>query len=174
MIHNTATAHHLHIGNLILVLSIAIAAGVILVVGISAFIRWFIGWKLLVRKFPATDVHKSGTKYSTQNGFYYRGGSSMWLSYMFRVEVAQEGLLVTGYFARRLSILIPWSEIQNVEYVNMISAVRITLNYENERTLVFQVPKEALTVIRQNIPTEKIQKTDSLSQLIKKRLDHDV
>jgi hypothetical protein len=85
---------------------------------------------------------------------------------MFRIEVAQEGLLITAYFARRLPILVPWADIRDVEDVDLSSQVRITVNYENERRMTFRLPKEALSVIQQNVPTERLHKT-SFSQLIK-------
>jgi hypothetical protein len=142
-----------------------------------AIVRWFIAWNILARTFPVTpvtDVHKLGKQYSGQNGYYYRKGNRAYLNYLFRIEVAQEGLLVTGYFARRLPILIPWSDIQNVEDVDVlgVSKAMITVNYENERRIIFNVPKEALTVIQENVPRERLHKTDSLSQLIKNRLNN--
>jgi hypothetical protein len=83
-------------------------------------------------------------------------------------------LLVTGYFARRLPILIPWSEIQSVENIDMAgcSTVLVTVHYEGERRMVFDVPKEVLTIIRDNVPAERLHKTDSLSQLLKNRLNN--
>jgi hypothetical protein len=162
---------HLYVGNIILVGSVAIAIGIIYVFGGNALTMWNVAWKTLAKKFPATDVHKLGKKYSMQDGFYNCGGSRSALNYSFCIEIAQEGLLITGYFARRLPILIPWSEIQNVEDVDISSQVRITVNYENDRSMTFRLPKEALTVIQENVPAERLHKT-SFSQLIKNRLNN--
>ncbi len=147
---------------------IALLAGIYL-----ALIRWFIAWKLLVRKFPATDVHRAGRSYSGQNGYYWRRGSSANIKHLFRIDLAQEGLLVTGYFARRSPILIPWGDIQQVDDVDMlgISEVSVTVNYEGERRIVLQVPKEALASIQGNVPAERLHRTESLSQAIKDRLN---
>jgi len=61
---------------------------------------------------------------------------------LFSVELAQEGLLVTACFARRSPILIPWSEIQNVEIKDV--AVQITVYYEREEseTAKFTIPRK--------------------------------
>ena len=162
---------HLHVVNIILVGSVALAIGIIYVFGGRAFTVWNVDWKALARKFPATDVHKLGESYSMQDGFYNCGGSSAALNYSFNIDIAKEGLLITGNFAKHLPILIPWADIRDVEYVDLSSQVRITVNYENERRMTFRLPKEALTVIQQNVPT-RLRKT-SFSQLIKNRLDQD-
>ena len=134
-----------------------------------ALVRWFISWNLLARKFPVTDVHKLGRSYSGRNGYYWRKGNRAYLNYLFRIELAQEGFLVTPYFARRSPILISWADIQEVDNVDLpgLSEVTITVNYENERHIDFSVPKEALAIIQEKVPAERWQKIDSLSQLIK-------
>ena len=144
MTHKSATAHYLHVGNLILVLSVFIAFGVVSVVGFSALTRRFIAWKLLVRKFPATDFHKSGMKYSLLFGFYYRFHNhkrdECSLNYMFSVEVAQEGLLITGYFAMRSPILVPWPDVQVLEGSGMLSRTRVRMLYDDDRQLDIYIP----------------------------------
>jgi hypothetical protein len=171
------TTHHLHVGNLILVLSIAIAAGIVLVVGLSAYTRWSIAWTLLTRKYPVTDVHKSGKKYSAQDGLYYRfhhhRRDMFSLNCMFCIQVVQEGLLVTGYFAMRSSILIPWPEVQIFEGSGMLSKTYLMILYDDDRQLKIYISREALTTISQNISPEQLRQAESLPQLITKRLDHD-
>jgi hypothetical protein len=61
-IENVASQPHLYVGNLILVGSIAIAVGIVLVIGFCVVVKWSVAWKLLVRKFPVTDIHKLGKK----------------------------------------------------------------------------------------------------------------
>jgi hypothetical protein len=124
-----------------------------------------------LKKFPATDVHKLGKKYSMQDGFYNCGGSRAALNYSFCIEFAQEGLFITGYFAKHLPILIPWADIQDVEDVDVSSQVRITVNYDKERSMTFRLPKEALADIQQNVPAERLHKT-SFSQLLQNRLNN--
>lgn len=157
-------------------LPLAITLFVLIVVviwrGNNLLTRWNVAWKLLAEKFPVKEVHKLGVSYSRQDGYYNRRGSSESLNYMFRMEVAQEGLLVTAYFARHLPILIPWVDIQDIEEVDLTSKIRFTVNYEDERRMTFRLPKEALTVIQQNVPADRLHKT-SFSQLLKSRLDHD-
>jgi hypothetical protein len=158
--------------NMILEMSVAIGIVILLLFGWRALIMWNVAWKVLAKKFPATDVHKLGKRYLRQDGFYNCGGSRAALNYSFCIEVAQEGLFITGDFAKRLPILIPWADIQDVEDVDLSSKVRITVNYENDRSMTFRLPKEALTVIQQNVPGERLHKT-SFSQLIKNRLNQD-
>ena len=165
---------HFHFLNIILVASIAIAIGITLVGGFCVFAKFFTGWKTLTRRFPATDVHKLGKKYTGQNGYFDRKymNSPFCLFWLFLVELAQEGLLVTAHFARRSPILIPWSDIQNVEIKDV--AVEITVYYErDERDRVkFTIPKEALTEIQENVPAERLHKAASFSELIENRLNN--
>ena len=124
--------------------------------GNSLLTKWNVAWTLLTKKFPFREVHKLGMKYSRQDGYYNRRGSSESLNYMFCMEVAQEGLLVTAYFARRLPILIPWADVQSIEEVDLTSQIRFTVNYEGDRRMTFRLPKEALTVIQQNLPPRPV------------------
>jgi hypothetical protein len=47
------------------------------------------------------------------------------------------------------------------------------VNYGKERRATFGLPQEALTAIQENVPAERLHKPESLSQLIKDRINHD-
>jgi hypothetical protein len=158
--------------------SALIVFGIAVWSGFCVFAKLGTGWKALTRRFPATDVHKLGKKYAGQDGYFKRKSwnSPFCLFRLFLVELAQEGLLVTAYFARRSPILIPWSDIQKVEDEDTgmfgSSTVEITVDYERERHMTFSIPREALTVIQENVPAERLHKAASFSQLIKNRLNN--
>jgi len=162
---------HLHFRNIILVTLIAIAIGIALVGGFCVFAKFFTGWTNLTRRFPVMDVHGLGKIYAWQNGYFTRKfmNRPLCLFGLFSVELAQEGLLVTAYFARCSLILIPWSEIQNVEIKDM--TIQITVHYERDEseTAKFTIPTEVLTVIQQNVPAERLHKATSFSELINNR-----
>lgn len=140
----------------------------ILFVGYMASLRLITRWKTLTRRFPATDVHTLGKKYSGQDGYF--GGVKGGLYGQFRIELAQEGLLVTLWFAKRSPILIPWSDIRDAAVGDALGNI-LTVNYEKE--LKFSIPNEALTAIHENIPAERWHKgtSFSFSELIKNRLN---
>ena len=159
---------------LIVIALILLAFGLAVVSGFTVFAKYFSGWRGLVRRFPATDAHSLGKEYGGQSGLFDRKSQSrpFSLNSLFLVEPAQEGLLVTAYFARRQPILLRWSDIQKVEDQDLPgwSAVLVTAECDKERKITVTVPKEALTVIRSNVPPERWHKTNSFTQLIKNRL----
>jgi len=53
------------------------------------------------------------------------------------------------------------------------SNVSISVNYGKERRATFGLPREALAAIQESVPAEKLHKTESLSQLIKNRMNPD-
>jgi len=166
---------------LLLVVSAAalavIALGVLVWCGFSVFAGFFTGWKTLARRFPATDVHKSGRKYSGRDGHFEAPSwnSPFHLNYFFTIEIAQEGLLITPYFFWCSPILVPWGDVQRVDDTNVLgsSYVRISMDYGKERRATFSLPKEALTAIQESVPIERLHKTESFSQLIKNRMNQD-
>jgi hypothetical protein len=73
--------------------------------GLRAMLKRQTGWKALTQRFPATDVHKFSGRYKRQTGCFDEGPENA-VSGQFLIELAQEGFLVTPYFARRSPILI--------------------------------------------------------------------
>ena len=178
--HHTRMKIHLHIGNIILVASFAIALGIVLVGGFCVFAKVFTGWKALTRRFPVTDIHRFGKKYTGQTGYFNRKSWNrpFCLSSLFSVELAQEGLLVTALFARNSPLLILWDDIRDVDDSDVFGwpTVLMTADYErgvvdHNREVIFSIPKDALTVIQANVPADRLHKTGSLSQLIKNRMN---
>jgi hypothetical protein len=171
---------NLHLNPLLGLLVVAVALivfGYVAWCGFCLFANFFTGWKGLTRRFPVSDIHKSGRTYQGQTGYFNRDSWNrpFQLPCLFLIEVAQEGLLLTAYFARRSPILIPWADIQKVDDVDVLglSEVRIIVDYGSARRMTFHLPKEALTAIQESVPVERLHKTDSLSQLIRDRLNHD-
>jgi len=114
------------------------------------------GWDALARKFPATDIQKTGEAYKVCG---YSSGLRSNRIKMFLVEFADEGLLVTTTFARGSPILIPWSAIRGVASTNMgILGPDVAVNVECERPLGFHLPLAALTSIQKYVPAERINK----------------
>ena len=157
------------IGILVLTTAGLIAGGMAFVRGVNAWNRYCAGWKALTQRFPATDFHKFGGRYKRQTGFFGSGRNRAFAD-MFLIELAQEGFLITANFART-PILIPWSAILDVSEVDMFglfSRVELTVDYETR--LRFTIPKEALTAIQENVPSERLHKA-AFSELIKNRFN---
>lgn len=155
--------------------------GIALVWCICVVLKLFTGWKALTRRFPITDVHKFGKKYTGQTGYFNRKSWNrpFCLSSLFSVELAQEGLLVTALFARNSPLLILWADVRDVNDSDVFGwpTVLVTADYErgvvdHDREVTFSLPKAALTVIQANVPADRLHKTDSFSELIKKRAEN--
>jgi hypothetical protein len=152
---------------------LSVAGAVVLAIAfgrvVNAFNRYSTGWKALTQRFPATDFHKFGEKYKRQSGFFGSNSNNNCVYGMFLIELAQEGFLVTANFAST-PILIPWSAITNILEVDMFGMgthIEITVDYEKK--LSFTVPKDALTVIQENVPAERLHKA-VFSELLKNSL----
>ena len=128
------------------------------------------GWDALAQRFAATDVHKFGGRYKGCTGTFgeCRGGS---INGAFRIEFAQEGLLVTASFAKRSPLLIPWSSIREVEVVELpfgLTKVFVTVDYE--KRVRFHLPKDALAGLQQNVSADRFRAPTSVMDMIKNRL----
>jgi hypothetical protein len=134
-----------------------IALGIAILKGFNAWNRYCTGWKALTQKFPAADAHKFGGRYKRQIGRF--GSGTKRATGGFLIEMAQEGFLATADFART-PILIPWSAIRDITELDMFglfSSVELVVDYEPR--VSFTVPKDALTVIQENVPAERLHKT---------------
>jgi hypothetical protein len=155
-----------YIGLFILMAVGAIACAVAISRFGNALTRKATGWRSLTQKFPASDVHKFGGSYKKRNGIF--GGGNQ-VNKSFLIELAQEGLLITADFDRT-PILIPWSAISAIDEMDFIGftmMVNLTICYE--RRLVFDVPKDALRAIQENVSTERFHER-SIFELVKKKM----
>lgn len=153
----------------IIIFVLMVAGAIACVVAISrlldVFARKATGWRALTQKFPASDVHKLGGSYKKQNG---RFGNNEWNN-SFLIELAHEGLFITADFDRT-PILIPWSAIKDVTELSIfgfVAGVNLTVNYESR--LNFDVPKDALKAIQENVLPERLHQT-RFSDLLKSKL----
>jgi hypothetical protein len=155
-----------YIGLFVLLVAGAIACAVALSRLGKILARKATGWRALSQRFPASDVHKFGGSYKNRNGIF-GGGSKVNKSFL--IELAHEGLLITADFDRT-PILIPWSAISAIDEMDVFGftmMVNLTINYE--RRLIFDVPKDALKVIQENVSAERFHETDFF-QLVKKMM----
>ena len=160
----------------------ACALGVLAVsgwAGYCALLRWQTGWKALTQRFPVTSVQNPGQKYPGQTCYFNarQWRSSFSIQRMFSVELAQEGIVVTAYFARQSPLLIPWPEVCAVEDATLFGSeiVHVSAYYDkaiaDRRYIVrFTVPREALPTMMGHVPIELLRKTDSFSELLRDRL----
>lgn len=155
-----------YIGVFVLMVVGIIACVVVIPRFMNFLTRKATGWRALTQRFPAGDVHKFGGSYKNRNGIF--GAGSM-VHKEFLIELAHEGLFVTAGFDRA-SILIPWSEIRAIDEINVFGftmMVNLTINYESR--LVFDIPKDALRVIQENVSAERFHETDFF-RLVKKKV----
>jgi hypothetical protein len=161
-----------------LLFAIMVVAAVVAVAWLAwtawgVFLRWFTAWKFLAAKFPLTNFPAAAqlptiARYTRQGGYYYRGGSSAPLNHSFCIEISPQGVRITPRFARRLPIFVPWSAIASVEEVHIVPQVQIKLEYDGGRHINFWMPRQALDLIEQQVPAERIRKT-TIGRLIADR-----
>jgi len=150
----------------VLVVAGAIACAIAISRCMNALTRKATGWKALIQRFPASDVHKFGGSYKNRNGIF--GNGSMYHK-MFLIELAHEGLFIKADFDRT-PILIPWSAIRSIDETNVFGfTMMVNLTIDYERRLVFDLPKEALRAIHENVSAERFHEADFF-QLIKKKI----
>jgi len=139
-------------------------------------LRWFFrkisGWDALAQRFPPMNVHELGAQYRVKGmcGLLRsgRGGGGKF----FRIAFAQEGLFVTASFASDSPILVPWSSIREVSGTDLGSwGSDVCVTVDHEKTLLFHFPMDALAVLQQNAPAERVQKlATSLGDLLRNRM----
>jgi hypothetical protein len=146
--------------------------------GICSISRWQTDWKVLCERFPVTEVQRLGKKYKRRSGSFHlkSGRRPFCTNSAFSIELAQEGVLVTANFARRLPLLIPWSEICNVEDLTAFGHEIVFLSVHYEKDVVnqnkiarFSLPIDALGIVLGYVPAELLHK-ENISELLKDRL----
>jgi hypothetical protein len=154
-----------YIALFVLIVAAAIAGAIALKRIFNALTRKATGWRALTQRFPAIDAHKFGGSYKKRNGIFGNNECNGF----FLIELAHEGLLITADFDRT-PILIPWSAISAIDESSIfgfITMVHLTVNYE--RKLIFDVPKDALKAIQENVPAERFHQTNFF-ELVKQNL----
>ena len=149
-----------------------IALGSILLFkGFPPITRKVCGWDKLARKYPPPHINKTGESFRA-GGFF--GGRIQYDAHgraqPFTVEPAQQGLLITASFASDAPIFIPWTGIREASWVDeggMGSVLTVTV--ENEWTLQFYLPQDAVQIVQANIPPERFHK-QTLGNLLSNRL----
>ena len=128
------------------------------------------GWNNLVDKFPATEIERPGDTFKKQSGWI----GSADFNRVFTVQLIQEGIRVSPYFARRSPILIPWSKITGVA----VSEARvfgrqqnILLTVEWEKQLQFSLPPKVLPIVEASVSRDRFRKIEiaPLSELVEER-----
>lgn len=156
--------------DVLIALPFAIAAVVLL------RMRWFFrkisGWDALAQRFPPMKIRALGAEYRVKGSCgRLRSGRGSGGKF-FQIAFAQEGLLVTASFASESPILIPWSSIRQVSGADFGSwGGDVCVRVDYEKTLLFHFPKDALAVLQQNVPAERIQKfATSVGELLRNRM----
>ncbi len=143
----------------------AVAVAFLLVKGFFAFCRALTGWSTLAQRFPGADAHGLGQK------FRCRGTIGALKNSNFTLEIAGEGLFLRPWFARKDPILIPWASIKNVSEVDIgFLGDVVLLTVDAEKFMHFRIPKRMLQAIQANIPADRFGKTNSLRDMINRRL----
>jgi hypothetical protein len=126
-------------------------AGLLLLV-VKLFAIKMSGWKEIAGRFPMRDVSFTGDSYKQQSGVVGSIGSSR--RGFFDIRMAQEGVCVSPYFARRNPCLIPWSAVRRVSVSD--SSLHVVVNYE--RPFEFFLPAEALAAFQSRLSPQLFQK----------------
>jgi hypothetical protein len=148
-----------------------IALGSILLFkGFSPLTRRVCGWDGLAREYPPPQIDKTGGAFRAGGFFggkiqYQARGSAK----PFTVEPAQQGLLITANFASNVPIFIPWTSVREASWVDGGLGSVLTLTIENQRSLQFYLPKDAVPIVQANIPPERFHK-ESLGDLLDDRV----
>lgn len=160
-------------------LGLLILAGIVVFAGVFFWLFYFVipkassHWNELTKRFPVGDVHKTGPVFRGCGGGF-GGGGSRGGNYTgtFRIEFAQEGLLVTPSFAGKSPILVPWSAIREVEEITVLIETNVIVTVEFERTVRFYMPKNAMVELQKSIPADRFRESESLFGMIKDRFNN--
>src|SRR5579862_4523652 len=93
----------------ILVISGFAALVVISVLANNRSFRKMSGWETIVRHFPMTALHEVGNTYKNESAYFGNLNTRN-----LTVRLADEGLCLMPWFARRDPCLIPWPAIRRV------------------------------------------------------------
>jgi len=157
-------------------------AAVLIIVGFIAAIFLFIfgsrwqfaksaGWKDLVLQFPAPEIARPGDTFKKMSGWI----GSMEFRQGFQVQLIQEGLRIVACFAPHSPVLIPWSQISEVQVSEgrfLGYEQNIILKAEWEKPLQFSLPPAVLPTVEKNVPAGRFRKVkipSSIGELLKER-----
>jgi len=158
------------------VVAVLIIVGFIAVILLSIFgSRWQFaksaGWKDLVLKFPAPEIERPGDTFKKMSGWI----GNMEFRQGFQVQLIQEGLRIVAYFAPHSPVLIPWSQISEVQVSEgrfLGHEQNILLKVEWGKQLQFSLPPAVLPTIEKNVPADRFRKVkipSSIGELVKER-----
>ena len=156
--------------------AVLIIVGFIAVIFLSIFgSRWqfakLAGWRKLVEKFPPTEIERPGDTLKNMSGWI----GSMEFRRGFQVQLIQEGLRICAFFASRSPILIPWSQISEVQVSEgrfLGHEQNILLKVEGEKPLQISLPPAVLPFVEKNVPADRFRKVKipaSIGELVKER-----
>ena len=132
------------------------AIGILVVSGFAAFVgisvlankrsfRKMSGWDAITRRFPMTGLHDVGNTYKNESGCFGTLNTRN-----LTIRLADEGLCVIPWFARRAPCLIPWSAIRRVS----VSDLSLLVLVDYEPLLELCVPAEAMPAVHAKLPSD--------------------
>lgn len=152
---------------MVLTTMVVIALGVVVLRGLNVLNRQLTGWKGLARRFPVTAAHTFGEKCPAGGSFAHIRNRIPG----FMIEFAPEGMLVTPDFAKTSPILVPWSAVGSVSEVAAFGRSDVVLYVKCEKPFRLHFPSEAIPVLQRYLPAERFRKEESLSDLLKDRMN---
>jgi len=158
------------------VVAVLITVGFIAAIFIFIFgSRWQFaksaGWKDLVLKFPAPEIERPGDTFKKMSGWI----GNMEFRQGFQVQLIQEGLRIVAYFAPHSPIMIPWSQISDVQVSEgcfLGHEQNLLLTVEWKKQLQLSLPPAVLPVVEKNVRAERFRKVkipSSVGELLKER-----
>lgn len=129
------------------------------------------GWKRLAEKFPPTEIERPGDTYKNMTGWI--GDTEFRRA--FKVQLIQEGVRLGASFASRSPILVPWSQISEVQLSEgrfLGHEQNLLLTVEWEKQFQFSLPPAVLPTIEKNVPADRFRKVkipSSIGELVKER-----
>jgi len=99
------------------------------------------GWKAITGRFPMTDTHEMSDTYKRRTGVV--GGISGRRGFL-NIRLADEGVCIFPFFARRRPCFVPWSRIRKVS----VGDFSLLLAVDYEQPFEFSLPTEVLPAIR--------------------------
>jgi len=158
------------------VVAVLIIAGFIAVIFLSIYgSRWYFaksaGWKDLALKFPAPEIARPGDTFKKMSGWI----GSMEFRQGFQVQLIQEGLRIGACFAPHSPVMIPWSQISEVQLSEgrfLGHEQNLLLTVEWEKQFQFSLPPGVLPTVEKNVPADRFRKVkipSSIGELVKGR-----
>ena len=124
------------------------------------------GWKEIAEQFPMRDVNFTGDSFRKQEGNV--GGIGSRGRGLFDIRLANEGMCIYPFFARRNPCLVPWSAIRRVS----VSDTSLLVVVDYERTFEFFVPVESLPTFQAKLSSSLFHKSVSPFDAAKKTIQN--